>query len=163
MSGSFADGGCACGQVRYRMGSHPIFVHCCHCSWCQRETGASFALNAMIETERLGVLNGTPESVATPSESGKGQKVVRCPLCRVAVWSHYASLDTRLAFVRVGTMDMPSRCPPDVHIFVSSKQPWVVIPPGAEAYATFYSDEDRVRLFGPERLVRRNALFVDRH
>lgn len=117
----------------------------------------------MIETAYVKVLRGAPETVATPSESGKGQKVVRCPQCRVAVWSHYASLDTKLAFVRVGTLDMPSLCPPDVHIFVRSKQPWVAIPPGAEAYAIFYSDADRIRLFGPERLARREALLADQN
>lgn len=158
---TFAVGGCTCGQVRYRMSSAPIFVHCCHCTWCQRETGASFALNAMIETARIEVLAGAPETVLTPSESGKGQKIVRCPNCRVAVWSHYASLDTKLAFLRVGTLDTPSLSPPDVHIFVRSKQPWVVIPPRAEPYAIFYSDADRIWLFGPERMARRNALMAE--
>jgi hypothetical protein len=42
------DGGCTCRFVRYRMTSRPLFVHCCHCRWCQRETGTAFALNALI-------------------------------------------------------------------------------------------------------------------
>jgi hypothetical protein len=46
------EGGCDCRAVRYRMLSAPLFVHCCHCRWCQRESGASFALNAMIEADR---------------------------------------------------------------------------------------------------------------
>src|SRR5215472_17715104 len=69
------DGGCDCKTVRYRMETKPLFVHCCHCRWCQRETGASFALNAMIETDRLTVLNGDVDLVLTPSDSGKGQKI----------------------------------------------------------------------------------------
>src|SRR6185295_11720910 len=84
------DGGCTCRQIRYRMVSRPMFVHCCHCRWCQRETGASFALNAMIEADRVHVLEGEVELVHTPSNSGKGQKVARCPTCRIAVWSNYA-------------------------------------------------------------------------
>ena len=92
-----------------------------------------------------------------PSASGKGQKIARRPKCRVAAWSQYATLATKLAFVRVGTLDDPSRCPPDVHIFTSTKQPWVLIPAGAESYAEFYSAADRVRMFGPERMARREA------
>src|SRR5262249_52394334 len=120
------DGGCACGAVRYRMKTGPLFVHCCHCRWCQRETGASFALNAMIEADRVELLAGEPELVNTPSLSGKGQKIWRCAACKVAVWSNYAGGGDRVRFVRVGTLDEPDRLPPDIHIFTSTRQPWVV-------------------------------------
>jgi len=90
--GSFypLDGGCDCGVVRYRMETQPLVVHCCHCRWCQRESGASFALNAMIEADRVVHLGSEPEIIDTPSNSGKGQKIARCPTCRIAVWSTYA-------------------------------------------------------------------------
>ena len=132
------EGGCTCRQVRYRMTSKPLFVHCCHCRWCQRETGASFALNAMIEADRVELTAGAPELVNTPSASGKGQKIWRCPTCRVALWSNYGGAGDAVRFVRVGTLDEPDRVPPDIHIFTSSKQPWVVIPPGAKAVPEFY-------------------------
>ena len=103
------DGRCTCGDVRYRLTSAPLFVHCCHCTWCQRESGASFALNAMIETDRVVLLQGSPEFVDTPSASGKGQKIARCPRCRVALWSHYAGAGDAVAFVRVGTLEEPGR------------------------------------------------------
>ena len=133
-----------------------MFVHCCHCRWCQRETGASFALNALIETDRLVVLTGGPESVATPSNSGKGQQIVRCPNCRVALWSHYAGAGDALCFVRVGTLDEPDRLPPDIHIFTSSKQPWVVLPPDVPAVDEYYNRKE----FWPEESLarRRRAL-----
>jgi hypothetical protein len=145
------DGGCTCRAVRYRLTSAPIIVHCCHCRWCQRETGASFALNAVIEADRVLVTSGEPELVVTPSHSGKGQKIRRCPQCKVAVWSHYAGAGEKIDFIRVGTLDEPDRLPPDVHIFTASKQPWVVLPEGAPAFAEFYdpkevwSDEMRAR------------------
>ena len=134
-------GACTCGHVRYRLEATPLFVHCCHCRWCQRETGASFALNAMIETDRVRLLEGAPESVPTPSASGRGQTIVRCPHCRVAVWSHYAGAGPLLAFIRVGTLEQPDRLPPDIHIFTSSKQPWVAIPAGARAVPEYYDRE----------------------
>jgi hypothetical protein len=105
------DGRCTCGALRYRMCSSPMFVHCCHCRWCQRESGASFALNAMIEADRVKLLAGTPEIVVTPSQSGKGQKIARCPICHVAVWSHYAGAGDAVCFARVGTLDDPDRLP----------------------------------------------------
>jgi hypothetical protein len=148
-------GGCDCGRVRYRLQSAPLFVHCCHCRWCQRETGSAFALNAMIESDRVELLAGEPELVDTPSESGKGQLIARCPSCRIALWSHYAGAGRAVAFVRVGTLDDPDALPPDIHIFTASKQPWVVLPPGAVAVPEYY---DRERHWPAASLARRDAL-----
>ncbi len=149
------EGGCDCRRVRYRLASRPLFVHCCHCRWCQRESGASFALNAMIEADRVALLAEAPELVHTPSESGLGQQIARCPSCRIAVWSHYAGAGPLLSFVRVGTLDDPDQCPPDIHIFTASKQPWVVLPPGTPAVAEYY---DREQHWPAESLARRQAL-----
>src|SRR5216110_1478571 len=151
------DGHCTCGAVRYRMTSKPLFVHCCHCTWCQRETGASFALNALIEADRVILLKGAPEVVNTPSNSGKGQKIVRCPTCRIALWSNYAGAGDAMRFVRVGTLDEPDRLPPDIHIYTSSKQPWVVLPPGTPAVKEYY---DRTVYWPEESLDRRNAMLA---
>ena len=149
------EGGCDCRHIRYRMETRPLFMHCCHCRWCQRETGASFALNAMIEADRVTLLAGEPAIVDTPSASGKGQKIARCPRCRIALWSHYAGAGPVVRFVRVGTLDDPDRLPPDIHIFTASKQPWVVIPPGAPSVPEYY---DREKFWPPESLARRQAL-----
>jgi hypothetical protein len=150
-------GGCSCRAVRYRIETRPLFVHCCHCRWCQRETGASFALNAMIEADRVTLLAGAPELVDTPSESGRGQKIARCPKCRVAVWSHYAGAGPSVCFVRIGTLDQPDHLPPDIHIFTASKQPWVVLPPGVPAVPEYY---DRSQHWPQESLARREALLA---
>lgn len=149
------EGGCDCKAVRYRMLTAPLVVHCCHCRWCQRESGASFALNAMIEADRVVNLGVEPELVHTPSDSGLGQKIARCPTCRVAVWSHYAGSGPVTRFVRVGTLDQPDLLPPDVHIFTASKQPWVVLPEGVPAFEEYY---DRDELWPRESLERRQAL-----
>jgi hypothetical protein len=150
------EGGCDCRTIRYRIESAPLFAHCCHCRWCQRESGAAFALNAMIEADRVTLLNGTPEIVDTPSASGKGQHIARCPSCRVALWSTYAGAGPSVRFVRVGTLDTPDRLPPDIHIFTSTKQPWVVLPAdGAPAVPEYYASAD----FWPAAsLARRDVL-----
>ncbi len=117
------EGGCTCRYIRYRMSGKPLFVNCCHCRWCQRETGSAFVLNAMIEAERVQLLEGEVQMVDTPSNSGKGQRIARCPRCFVALWSHYAGAGDAVSFVRVGTLDNPQSHAPDVHIFTSTKQP----------------------------------------
>jgi hypothetical protein len=150
------DGGCTCRHVRYRMTSPPMFVHCCHCRWCQRETGAAFALNAMIESDRVQLLHGDVEVVDTPSLSGRGQKISRCPRCRIAVWSNYGGGGDAVRFVRVGTLDEPDRFPPDVHIFTMSKQPWVMLAPGTPTVPEYYSAAE---LWPRESLERRAKLF----
>ena len=135
------EGGCDCGRLRYRMASAPLFVHCCHCRWCQRESGSAFVLNAMIEADRVSELGDGPELVRTPSASGAGQTIARCPHCRIAVWSHYAGAGPLVKFVRVGTLDRPDELPPDIHIFTASKQPWVVLPAGTPAVPEYYERE----------------------
>lgn len=148
------EGGCTCGAIRYRMETRPLFVHCCHCHWCQRETGAAFALNAMIEAERVTLLQGKPEMIPTPSNSGKGQKFWRCPDCSIAVWSIYSGAGEKIHFVRVGTLDEAHLLPPDIHIFTASKQPWVVIPEGSVAVDAYY---DRKQYWPKESLARREV------
>jgi hypothetical protein len=137
------------------MESAPLFVHCCHCRWCQRESGASFALNAMIEADRVTSLAREPELVETPSASGAGQLIARCTKCRLALWSNYAGAGPVVKFVRVGTLDNPDLLPPDIHIFTASKQPWVVIPEGVPAVPEYY---DRERYWPESSLARRRAI-----
>jgi hypothetical protein len=146
------EGGCDCGLVRYRMETSPLIVHCCHCRWCQRESGAAFALNAMIEADRVTHLGADPEIVDTPSSSGKGQKIARCPKCRVAIWSNYAGAGPIIRFVRVGTLDEPNQLPPDIHIFTASKQLWFELPPGVPVVPEYY---DRQLYWSRESLERR--------
>ena len=149
------DGRCSCGSVHYQIGSKPIFVHCCHCRSCQRESGAAFALNAMIEADRVVLTRGEPETVLTPSDGGKGQKVTRCPDCKVAVWSHYGGRG-QLSFIRVGALDDPAALPPDIHIYTRSRLPWVALPAGVPAVEAYY---DSKKLWPAESLARRKALF----
>ena len=149
------EGGCDCRYVRYRMTTAPLFVHCCHCRWCQRETGSAFVLNAMIDADRVQLLGAEPEIVDTPSASGLGQKIARCPRCCIAVWSHYGGAGPMVRFVRVGTLDEPDQLPPDIHIFTESKQRWVVIPNDMPAVPEYY---DREKYWPAESLARRQVM-----
>jgi hypothetical protein len=148
-------GGCACGGLRYRLASAPMFVHCCHCRDCQRQTGSAFVINALIETARVEILAGSAIGTPVPTDSGQPHVIHRCPNCQTAIWSHYGGRN-RLSFVRVGTLDAPAEAPPDVHIYTRSKLPWVALPEGVAAFAEYY---DSRALWPQESLVRRKALF----
>ena len=150
------EGTCTCGAVTYRLTQSPLFTPCCHCTWCQRETGSAFALNAMIEAEFLQV-SGAVEEIATPSNSGKGQIIARCPSCKVALFSHYAGAGRLMAFVRVGTLRDPAACPPDIHIFTSTKQPWLVLDSTVPVLPEYY---DRKAYWPQASLDRRLALLA---
>ncbi len=149
------EGRCTCGAVRYRMADRPLFTHACHCTWCQRETGSAFALNAMIETALLRV-DGAVEEMDMPSASGRGQVICRCPVCKVALWSHYAGAGRKVAFVRVGTLERPSACPPDIHIFTSTRQDWLVLDRRVPVVPEYY---DR-KLYWPAWALERRAAML---
>jgi hypothetical protein len=151
------EGRCSCKAVAYRMTSAPLVVHCCHCRWCQRESGAAFALNAVIEADRVELTHGNVDVVDTPSKSGRGQRISRCPSCRIALWSNYAGAGDALRFVRIGTLDLPDHFPPDVHIFTASKQPWVTLPANVPAVAEYYDSKD---VWSKASLERRRVLFA---
>jgi len=148
------EGGCACGAVRYRLESAPMFVHCCHCRDCQRQTGSAFVLNALIESARVAALQGEVVRSAMPTDSGRPHGIDRCKACGTAVWSEYGGLSA-LRFVRVGTLDEPSALTPDVHIYVRSKLPWVELPAGVPAFEGYYSAKT---LWPAESLERRSAV-----
>jgi hypothetical protein len=149
------EGGCACGAVRYRLASGPLFVHCCHCRDCQRQTGSAFVLNALIETDRIALLAGEPEPVAVPTDSGRPHRIFRCAKCQTAVWSEYGGV-AKLRFVRVGTLDDPASLAPAVHIYVRSKLPWVQLPDKVPAFDAYY---DSKTLWPAASLERRRAIF----
>ena len=148
------EGGCACGELRYRLTTSPMFVHCCHCLNCQRQTGTAFVLNMLIEASRVELLGGTPIAVAVPREQGL-HRIFRCPTCQVAVWSEYGGRPEVL-FVRAGTLDDPATVSPDVHIYTRSKLPWITLPDSVPAFEEYY---DAKSLWPPESLARRQALF----
>jgi len=129
------EGGCACGAVRYRLTSEPLFIHCCHCLSCQRQTGSAFVINLLIERDRVEV-TGETVTVDVARDSGGTQKIYRCPSCMTAVASEYTY--PHIWFVRGGTLDEPRAVEPDVHIFTRSKVPWVTLPEGVPAVEVFY-------------------------
>src|SRR5262245_2826364 len=146
------EGGCACGAVRYRLTSEPMFVHCCHCLNCQRQTGSAFVVNLLIEADRVERLGEEPQAVDAPRDDGSVQRIHRCPRCQVAVYSEYGRPE--VLFVRAGTLDEPRAVTPDCHIYTRSKVGWVELPESANAFEVYY---DAKALWPAESLERVKA------
>ena len=146
------EGGCSCGEVRYRLTAESMFTHCCHCLNCQRQTGSAFVINLLIEADRVEVVAGEPQAVEVPRDDGSVQRIHRCPSCQVAVFSQYTRAE--VLFVRAGTLDDPSTVAPDVHIYTRSKVPWVTLPESVPAFDAYY---DTKALWPPESLARLRA------
>jgi hypothetical protein len=134
------------------LASEPLFVHCCHCLNCQRQTGSAFVINLLIETERVEMLAAAPQPVDVPRDDGSAQRIFRCPRCQVAVFSEYSR--PGVSFVRGGTLDDPTSVTPDVHIYTRSKVDWVTLPAGAPAFDVYY---DPSQLWPDESLQRLQA------
>jgi hypothetical protein len=147
------EGGCACGALRYRLASQPMFIHCCHCLNCQRQTGSAFVVNLLIEADRVRLLAGEPEPIDAPRDDGSAQRVFRCPECQVAIFSEYGPKAVR--FVRGGTLDDPTDIAPDVHIYTRSKVGWVIVPEETPAFEASY---DHKKLWPAESLRRLEAV-----
>ena len=151
------EGSCACGSVRYRLRSAPMFVQCCHCHDCQRQVGSAFVVNALIETDRIELRGCAPEPVPMPTESGRPHDIYRCTVCRTAMWSDYGRRPA-LRFVRVCTLDDPAAVAPAAHIFTRSKLPWISLPEDVPAFPIYY---DMAALWPAESLERRRAILGD--
>ena len=134
-------GQCDCGAVKYAMSTDPMFVHCCCCAQCQRQTGSAFVVNAIIEADRVSV-EGPVREIELSTPSGKGQIITRCTECGVAVFSNYLVREGKLRYIRVGTLDDPARCPPDVQIFTSDLPSWVRLNPEIPSFEKMYVFKD---------------------
>ena len=149
------EGGCSCGEVRYRLESEPLFTHCCHCLNCQRQTGSAFVINLLIEADRVTLLTGALEAVEVPRDDGSTQTIYRCPRCQIAAFSLYSRPD--VLFVRGGTLDDPSAVAPDVHIYTRSKLNWVALPESVPAFEEYYDTKAAWPAASLERLAALNA------
>ncbi len=147
------EGGCACGATRYRLSSEPLFIHCCHCLNCQRQTGSAFVINLLIEADRVEILAALPQPVDAPRDDGSVQRIFRCPRCQVAVFSEYGRPE--VWFVRGGTLDDPTQITPDVHIYTRSKVGWVTLHEDTPAFELYY---DTGQLWPAESLRRLEAI-----
>jgi hypothetical protein len=154
MNNTALEGGCACGNIRYRLAAAPLIVHACHCRDCQRITGGAFVINLWIESRFVETAGGAPKAHRLKGGSGNPHDVFFCERCGTYVWSRYHGARGDFLFVRAGTLDNPDTVRPDVHIFTRSKVAWLQLPEGTPAFAAFYKLDEVWPRESLERLAR---------
>ncbi|KQS04592.1 hypothetical protein ASG11_10300 [Sphingomonas sp. Leaf357] len=152
------DGACECGDVQFQLASDPIVTNCCHCRDCQTITGSAFALNAMIETDRVKVTSGTVVERSLERGDRGDTRAWRCERCDTLLWADHPMFGDKTRFVRVGTLDGGEALPPDAHYFTRSKHSWVTVPEGVAQFETLPDDGVGVDL-GEDRMARLMAVF----
>ncbi len=122
-------GTCLCGDVEYSLNEDPLTLYACHCTDCQRQTGASFALSMIVRREALQTVRGRPEHYSVEMADGRLQQSHFCGRCSTRLWG--PSRVAGLAVLEPGTLDDTSWLRPIGHIWTRSAQPWVPIPEGS--------------------------------
>jgi len=58
------EGGCFCGQIRYRVTAAPRFAMACHCTDCQQMSASAFSLGLVVPREGFALAGAEPRGIA---------------------------------------------------------------------------------------------------
>jgi hypothetical protein len=133
ISASPVEGGCQCGEVRYRLLSEPLACYVYHCTDCQRRTGSAFSSALIVPTEGVEVLTGTPSKYYASLSGGRIKSGEHCIKCSTRLWGTLQHVPS-IRVLQPGTLDEPRRFPPVAHVWIRSALPWVVIPTDVATY-----------------------------
>jgi len=131
-------GGCQCGAVRYRLTGAPGRPYACHCRDCQKQSASAFSVSIPVARGDLAV-EGPLTSFEKRADSGAATACWFCPSCGTRLF-HASSRAPERATLKVGTLDDTSQIRPVAHLWVSRKQPWVILDPDAAAFDTQPAD-----------------------
>jgi hypothetical protein len=143
-------GGCACGQVRYKVVGEPLFTHACHCSDCQRTTGSAFVLHTVIAKDDLEI-EGETKATTLPTGSGAGYDPHFCINCGTYIWCKYHFSAKGVIVIRSGTLDDTTLVEPQAHVFTRYKLPWMTLPTDVPVFEEFF---DREKVYPKESFER---------
>lgn len=125
-------GGCQCGHVRYTVSGDLPPAYACHCNECKKQSGSAFGLSIAIEWARLTV-DGEVATSDGLTFSGKPKLRCFCPKCGNRLW-HRGAAESAWITLKAGTLDCAESITPRGHLWVSKKQPWIVLDPALPAF-----------------------------
>ncbi|HPI48516.1 MAG TPA: GFA family protein [Hyphomonadaceae bacterium] len=134
-------GGCMCGQLRYEVSAPPIMIYNCHCTNCQKISGAAFNTSVIIPEAALTFTGGESSRVEWVSDQGTTRCGLFCGACGSRIVNG-GKPSTGVFSLRAGTLDDTSWVQPVGDTFTRSAQPWVRFIEGglrAERAATDYA------------------------
>lgn len=128
------EGGCQCGQVRYRIMRPVRAVYACHCRECQKQSASAFGMSVPVAMADFAV-EGRTASWERATDLGSRTRCFFCPNCGSRVY-HQSNRSPECATVKGGSLDDTRGLVPSAHIWVSRKQGWVVIDPATPQHPT---------------------------
>jgi hypothetical protein len=126
-------GGCLCGAIRYAVDAPLAELRACHCTDCQRASGAHGAVVAFVRAENFKIVRGTPKRFAKQADSGRTLLRYFCGECGSSLYSHRETTPEVIG-VRAGTLDDPSGLRITAHIWTDSAPSWSYIDPAAKHF-----------------------------
>jgi hypothetical protein len=116
------EGGCLCGQVRFRVTAAPLQSGYCHCRMCQRNSGAPVVAWVTFPATSFAWTHGEP---AFYQSSARARREF-CPACGSYMVFRSESFPSEVS-VNTGSLDHPAAFPPAMHIHAESRVPWLHI------------------------------------
>ena len=129
------EGGCQCGQLRYRIHERPLTLYCCHCTECQAQSASAFGMSLRVASSGV---EWSGEAAHFTRDAGKPTSAegLFCPHCGTRILhrrsrpmtgeeeaeEHESSAGG--VSIKAGSLDDTSWLEPVGHIWLRSAQPW---------------------------------------
>ena len=123
-------GGCLCGAVRYTVSIPVTELRACHCTHCQKTSGAAGTVNAIVPSEAFRITQGKPRRYDAKADSGRTLYRFFCGDCGSPIYSQRATAPERVV-VRAGSFDEPGDMKITANIWTKSARPWAYIDPAS--------------------------------
>jgi hypothetical protein len=117
-------GSCLCGRIQYEIAGRPRFMYRCYCGKCRAATGAAFAENLIVDTDKFRVTAGREGLTAFESSPHKHRYF--CAACGSPIYSH-GEKTKHVVSVRGGTLKQDPGMRAAYHAFAASKASWAEI------------------------------------
>ena len=113
------EGGCLCGDVRYRITGEPIDAGYCHCRMCQRASGAPVVAWATWPVHVFEILTGALVLFRSSARADRGF----CGRCGTPLTFVSDDAPDRVD-VTLASLDRPAELAPENHGWYGSRIPW---------------------------------------
>ena len=155
MKNKILTGGCICGEVKYKLTEIPLFTQACHCKDCKILTGSSYVINSSVLENTLIVEGKISPSEGLKGGSGKPCKAYFCTKCGTYLYTDYESAVGRMN-VRTKTLKDSDKFPPQAHIFLKDKDPWLNLSEDVNCFEEMYD----AKTTWPEESLKRYSEYL---
>ncbi|MGI9510723.1 MAG: GFA family protein [Geminicoccaceae bacterium] len=131
---SVYQGGCQCGAVRYEVTVEPLLAYACHCLECQKQAASAFGMSVPVPSRTFRI-DGPMKVYRRPTDSGGATDCWFCTTCGSRLY-HQSVSGRDMVTIKGGTLDRADLLDPVAHIWIKSKQPWVLLPADVPTHET---------------------------